>query len=272
MNASAVPDWEVYAVRYASLEQRLRSQNFIARDEHDGPMPMDYYVWLLRAPGRIILVDTGFGEESARRRDRRLRRCPIAALASLGVAPADVTDVIITHLHYDHAGNLGKLPGATFHIQDAEVAYATGRCMCHEPLRHAYDVRDVTDLIRHVYEDRVVFHDGDAQIAPGVAVLRIGGHTGGLQAVRVQTARGCVVLASDASHYYENMEAARPFPIVLDVAAMLEGHRRLRREAESPEHVIPGHDPLVLHRYPQLPGDAHGIALLHRPPLAGGAV
>jgi hypothetical protein len=81
-----------------------------------------------------------------------------------------------------------------------------------------------------------------------------------------------VVLASDASHYYENMEAARPFPIVLDVAAMLEGHRRLRREAESPEHVIPGHDPLVLHRYPQLPGDAHGIALLHRPPLAGGAV
>jgi glyoxylase-like metal-dependent hydrolase (beta-lactamase superfamily II) len=271
VKSDEAPDWEVYAVRYASLEQRQRSQNFIVRDEHDGPMPMDYYVWLLRAPGSVILVDTGFGEASALRRDRRLRRCPIAALASLGIAPDDVTDVIITHLHYDHAGNLDKLPRATFHIQDAEVAFATGRCMCHEPLRHAYDVRDVTDLIRHVYEDRVVFHDGDAEIAPGVSVLRIGGHTGGLQSVRVRTARGRVVLASDASHYYENMESARPFPIVYNVADMLEGHRRLRREADSPDHVVPGHDPLVLQRYPQLPGDAHGIACLHLPPLAGSA-
>lgn len=261
-------DWEIYAVRYASHE-RNRSANFIVRDEHDGPMPMDFYVWLLRAPGRVILVDTGFGAEAAQRRERRLRRCPIAALAALGVSPEAVTDVIITHLHYDHAGNIGKLPRARFHVQDAEVSFATGRCMCHGPLRHAYDVQDVTDLIRHVYADRVQFHDGDADIAPGVSVMLIGGHTQGLQSVRVRTARGTVVLASDASHYYENMEAARPFPIVYNVADMLDGHRRLRREADSAEHVIPGHDPLVLQRYPQVPGDEHGIACLHLPPLAG---
>jgi glyoxylase-like metal-dependent hydrolase (beta-lactamase superfamily II) len=267
MTDAAAPDWEIYAIRYASLA-RQRSQNFIVRDEHDGPMPMDFFVWLLRAPGRVILVDTGFGEEAARRRDRRLRRCPIAALSVLGVAPEDVTDVVITHLHYDHAGNLGKLPRARFHIQDKEVGFATGRCMCHATMRHAYEVQDVTDLVRHVYADRVVFHDGDAGIAPGVNLMLIGGHTQGLQSVRVKTARGQVVLASDASHYYENMEAFRPFPIVYNVADMLDGHRRVRREADSADHVIPGHDPLVLQRYPLVAGDEHGIACLHLPPLA----
>ncbi len=264
---STAPDWEIYAIRYASHE-RTRFTNFIMRDDHDGPMPMDFYVWLLRSPGRLILVDTGFGEQAARERDRQLRRCPIGALASLGVAPGDVTDVVITHLHYDHAGNLGKLPNAVFHIQDAEVDYATGRCMCHAPLRHAYSVQDVTDLIRHVYADRVRFHSGDADVAPGVRLLLIGGHTKGLQSVKVKTARGWVVLASDASHYYENMEKAKPFPIVYNVADMLEGHQRLYREADSPQHLVPGHDPLVLTRYPKWPGDEHGIACLHLPPSA----
>ena len=91
--------------------------------------------------------------------------------------------------------------------------YATGRCMCHAPLRHAYEVEDVVTLVRRVYEDRVVFHDGDAELAPGLRLLKIGGHTKGLQAARAYAAR-LVVLASDASHYYENMERERPFPIV----------------------------------------------------------
>ena len=72
MTDSATPDWEIYALRYASTD-RLRSQNFIVRDEHDGPMPLDFFVWLLRAPGRLVLVDTGFGEESARSRTRPCR-------------------------------------------------------------------------------------------------------------------------------------------------------------------------------------------------------
>src|SRR3546814_14350164 len=85
--------------------------------------------------------------------------------------------------------------------------------MCFEPMRHAYSFDDVVTLVRNVYEDRVVFHDGNAELAPGVSLLKIGGHTKGLQSVRVNTQRGWVVLASDASHYYENMERQRPFQI-----------------------------------------------------------
>jgi glyoxylase-like metal-dependent hydrolase (beta-lactamase superfamily II) len=173
---------------------------------------------------------------------------------------------VLTHLHFDHAGNLGKLPNARFHVQDAEMHYATGRCMCFAAMRHAYSVEDVAELLRKVYAERVSFHDGDAQLMPGVELMLIGGHTRGLQAVRVRTARGWVVLASDASHYYENHEAGRPFPIVQDMEQMLAGQRRLLRMADSPRHVVPGHDPEVLRRYPALPGDPDTVCL-HMAPV-----
>jgi glyoxylase-like metal-dependent hydrolase (beta-lactamase superfamily II) len=260
--------YEVYAIRYGTM-QRNRSDNFIAGDPHDGPMPLDYFVWLLRSPSRTVLVDTGFSAETARVRNRVLDRCPIEALRVLGVEPDSVSDVVLTHLHYDHAGNLPKLPAARFHVQDAEMDYATGRCMCFGVLRHAYAVDDVVELVRKVYADRVVFHAGDATLAPGIELLHIGGHTRGLQSVRVRTARGWVVLASDASHFYENYEGERPFPIVYNVADMLRGHRRLLEAADSPDHVVPGHDPQVLTRYPRWPDDAVGIACLHLTPVEG---
>lgn len=259
--------YEIYAVRYARMP-RLRRDNFLGGDPHDAPMPMDFFVWLLRSSTRRILVDTGFNAKTARARQRDLLRCPIEALAALGVQPGDITDVILTHLHYDHAGNLDKLPNARFHIQDSEVDYATGRCMCHETMRHAYSVDDVVELIRKVYDDRVVFHDGDSQLASGIRLLRIGGHTKGLQSVQVQTGRGMVVLASDASHYYENMERDRPFPIVFSVAEMLQGYTRLAMAADSAEHIVPGHDPRVLAIYPPLSASEPDIAQLHLPPLA----
>ncbi len=120
---TARPDtYEVYAIRYAQMKERTRRDNFIVPiDPHDGPMPMDYFVWLLKSKTRTILVDTGFSAETARIRQRELLRCPIEALAVLGVAPESVQDVVLTHLHYDHAGNLPKLPQARFHLQDAEL-------------------------------------------------------------------------------------------------------------------------------------------------------
>jgi glyoxylase-like metal-dependent hydrolase (beta-lactamase superfamily II) len=107
----------------------------------------------------------------------------------------------------------------------------------------------------------VRFHQGDSELAPGVSLHLIGGHTLGMQAVRVETRRGAIVLASDASHFYANMEQARPFPIVWSVADMVDGYRRLRELAESPAHIVPGHDPLVMERYPAPSGDLAGIVV-----------
>ena len=136
------------------------------------------------------------------------------------------------------------------------------------PISRAYSVEDIVDLVRKVYAHRVAFHAGDAVIAPGVELLHLGGHTKGMQSLRVQTARGPVVLASDASHFYEHHETGRPFVIVYNQGDMLEGHRRLHALAPSQQHIVPGHDPLVLARYPRVPGDEIGIAMLHLAPSA----
>lgn len=250
--------YELYALKYAHHARR-RAENFIGGDPHDGPMPLDYFVWLIRGGGREIVVDTGFSAAMAAKRGRDHLRCPAEALRMLGCEASKVNDVVITHLHYDHVGNFELFPKARLHLQDAEMRYATGRHMARECYGGAYEVEDVVGMVRRVYDGRVQFHDGDDEIAPGVSVHLIGGHTMGLQVVRVATRRGWVVLASDASHFYANMEAVRPFPIVWSVADMVGGYRRLAALADSPAHLIPGHDPLVLERYPAPSSALQGI-------------
>lgn len=259
-----IPNYEVYAIRYATVD-RLASENFLTKDVQDRPMPMDYFVWLIRGGGQVFVVDTGFGEEAARRRRRRLLRSPVEGLAALGVDAAQVQDVVITHLHYDHAGNVGPFANARFHVQDAELAYATGPCMAHGVFRHAFDAGDVAGMVHRLFEGRVRFHSGDATLAPGITLHLVGGHTRGLQVVRVHTERGWVVLASDASHFAANLERRNPFPIFVDLQAMLDGYDRLLSLASSPDHVVPGHDPDVLRRYPVVTG-VGDVACLHASP------
>ncbi len=252
--------FELFALRYATHDRR-RNDNFIGGDPHDGPMPLDYFLWVARGASSVFVIDTGFDAATAHRRGRTLTCEPAEALRRLGVDPAEVADVIVTHLHYDHIGNFALFPKARFHLQDAEMAYATGRHMCHARLRHPYDVDHVAAMVRCVYQDRVRFHAGDAEIAPGLSVHLIGGHTRGLQCVRVRTARGRVVLASDASHHYAHFETRRPFPNVVRVDEMLDGYARLEELASSPRHVIPGHDPLVMRRYPAPSPALEGICV-----------
>jgi glyoxylase-like metal-dependent hydrolase (beta-lactamase superfamily II) len=253
--------FEVYAVRYARHSGRRAAQNFIDGDSHDGFMPLDYFVWAVRGPSGTFVVDSGFDAAAAQERKREFIRCPGDGLRLIGIEPEQVRDVIVTHMHYDHIGNPDLFPQATYHVQDAEMQYCTGRCMCHPVISDVYDIETVTSMVRKVYKRRVSFHDGVAELAPGLTVHKLGGHTRGLQVVRVFTRRGWLVLASDASHLYANMQQQRPFPVVDSVPDMLEGFRTLDRLADAPGNIIPGHDPLVVSQYPS-----------PRPELAGAIV
>jgi glyoxylase-like metal-dependent hydrolase (beta-lactamase superfamily II) len=253
--------YEIYAVRYAHYHERRASENFLGGDPHDGPMPIDYFVWAIVGPDKTYVVDTGFDGAVGKKRGREVLRCPSEGLTMVGVESGHVRDVIITHMHYDHCGNHHLFPDATFHLQDLEMAYVTGRHMCHAPIGQVFEAEDVCAMVRRVFSGRVQFHDGTEELAPGLSVHLIGGHTMGLQAVRVWTRRGWVVLASDASHLYANMEQERPFPILYNLGDMLEGYKTLRRLASSRQHIIPGHDPLVLQRYPVPKRDLEGIAV-----------
>jgi len=224
-------------------------------------MPMDYFVWAIVGDARTWVVDTGFGEPDASVRGRRLVRSVTDALASIGVDAATVTDVIVTHLHYDHIGGHAQFPSARFHVQDREVAFATGRHMTHRAINHAFTPAHIAELVLLVHAGRVVFHDGDDDLAPGLSLHHLGGHTDGLQIVRVRTVAGWLVLASDATHYYENIESGRPFPVVFDVGAVLAGFATIRRLADGPALIVPGHDPLVLERFEPAGAGLDGLAV-----------
>jgi glyoxylase-like metal-dependent hydrolase (beta-lactamase superfamily II) len=252
--------YEILAIKYGEFSARRRADSFIMADDHDAPHPIAYFVWLVRNANRSILVDCGFEEKEAAKRGRRISHPPAGALEMLGVPASRIDQLVVSHLHYDHAGTLADFPGARIHIQAAEMAYATGPCMCHAHLRHPFTGDHVCEMVRSVYSGRVVFHDGDGEVAPGITVHKIGGHSRGLQCVRVMTASGPVVLASDSSHFYENFEMGKVFPITVDIENVLKGYDRLRALAASPRHIVPGHDPLVLQRYPALNSQTKGIA------------
>lgn len=258
--AEALEPYEVYAVKYAQRDA-VRADHFIFSDAHDVPMPMDYFLWAIVGRNRTFVVDTGFCPEEAVKRGRDHVRSPAEALRHIGVNAETAEEVILTHMHYDHCGNLEQFPKAKFYLQDREMAFATGRYMREDVLRRSFAVQYVTELVRALYDDRVDFVDGVREIAPGISLHHVGGHTDGLQVVRVWTQRGWMVLASDATHFYDNINRTNPFPVVFNVGHMLEAYRTLAALADGPENIIPGHDPLVMQRFPAASKETEGVAV-----------
>ena len=156
--------YAVHAIRYGSHE-RTAAQNFIGGDPHETASNLDYYVWLVSNRDRTLVVDTGFTREEAARRERNVFQEPAEGLARLGIEAARIEDVVITHMHYDHAGSLGAFPKARLHIQDDEMAYCTGRYMAHECFGMPYSTEHVIEMVRAVFAKRVAFHRGDEEIA-----------------------------------------------------------------------------------------------------------
>lgn len=254
------PNFEVYAVRYAHREAR-RDEHFYGHDPHDGPMPMDYFVWAAVSSDHTVVVDTGFSAEVAARRGREHLRRPADGLGALGIDCARVPHVILTHLHYDHIGNLEDFPAATFVIQEEEMAFWTGRYAGREQFRTLIEANDVLYLVHENFRGRLRFVAGTQEIVPGIEVHRTGGHSAGLQIVRAKTERGSVVLASDATHFYANIGEDHPYSIVSDLAQMYGAFDLVRSLADSPEHVVPGHDPLVMRRFPPAREGLEGVAV-----------
>ncbi len=240
---------EVFAIKYAG-HSRLSSESFLFGDPHDMMMDFNYYVWAIRGPHGVFVVDTGFDEKGAAERQRKISKPVGEGLKLLGIDPDSVRNVIITHMHWDHTGNYELFPNARYHVQDCEMAYATGRCMCHTTMRIPFRADDVVSIVRKVFADRVTFHDGAGELAPGITVHKIGGHSMGLMCVRVKTRRGYVVISSDATHLYRHLDEGKVFPITYNVAETIEGYQTLKRLASSRQHVIPGHDAMVMDLYP----------------------
>jgi len=245
--------YEVYALKYA--ERDTTACQFFYREASHERLTLHYYVWLILGGPHPVLVDTGFLEDEARQRGMRDYISPAAMVARAGVAPGDVPLVLVTHLHYDHWQGHSLFPNAEFWVQRDEVAFWTGPWGRWDAFAQSANAEALARLVTLTYAGRVRILDGDREVLPGLRVHRLGGHTAGLQIVTVDTPRGRVVLTSDASHFYRNVETGQPVQIVTSLPDMLRGFETIRALASADGLVVAGHDPAVADRFkPVEPG------------------
>ncbi len=249
--AQSNPRYEIYAIRYATLPD-FPVAELVAGADPVRKLDIAMMIWLVRGNGRNILVDSGFYH------DRFFKEWrvndftkPSDALKPLGLKPEDITDVVVTHMHWDHADGVDLFPNARIWIQKDELQYYAGEAWQSKDTHGGIDPEDVLTLVRLNMMGRVGMVNGDAQeILPGVTCYIGGRHTYASQYVGVNTSAGTVVLASDNMYLYENLEKHVPIAATLDAVSNLRAQDRMKQLAAGSGLIIPGHDPAVMAKFP----------------------
>lgn len=248
----AQPIYEVYAIRYATLKD-FSVGGLVAGEDRSRKMDIAMMFWLIKGSGHNILFDCGFY------RDQFMRQWhpadyekPSVAIERAGLKAADITDVIISHIHWDHADGFDLFPNAKIWIQKDEIEYYAGEAWSGKK-RTAADPDDIVGLVKLNTQGRVGLVNGDAQeILPGITAYIGGKHTFQSQFIGVKTAGGTVVLASDNVYLYENIEKHKPIAATLDADSNLRAQDRMKDIASNPKLILPGHDPAVMKNFAEI--------------------
>jgi glyoxylase-like metal-dependent hydrolase (beta-lactamase superfamily II) len=249
--AQPKPQYEVYAIRYATIAD-FPVSSLVAGADRSRKMDIAMMVWLVRGNGHNILVDSGFY------RDQFIKQWhpkdfvkPSEAIARLGLKPEDITDVVITHMHWDHADGMDLFPKARIWLQKDELEYYAGAAWQSRNTHGGIDPDDILAAVKLNTQGRVTLVNGDAQeILPGVTCYLGGKHTYASQYLGINTAQGTVVLASDNMYLYENLDKHAAIAQTLDAESNLRAQDRMKQLAADPRLIIPGHDPAVMTRFP----------------------
>jgi glyoxylase-like metal-dependent hydrolase (beta-lactamase superfamily II) len=262
---SAAPARQVLAVKYGHrVTSRSESYlNFRLYGEPDADLDIDYYFWVIRDVAGVVLVDTGFTPEAGDRRGRNHYTTPAQVLPSLGIGVDDVTAIVVTHAHWDHTGNVRQFPRAQVVMTEAEYAFWTSPLARRAHFAAHSEPDEIALLAQAKLQDRLTLFTGSYPLAPGIELTEVGGHTPGQLIATVATpgGNGTVVLASDALHFYEEVERDRPFAILADLPAMYRAYDTLAQlESQPSTRLVAGHDPLVRTRFapyagPGMPGE-----------------
>jgi len=256
--------YEVTIVKYGT-RSTTRGEvylNYPLYEESDAPIEMDYFFWIARNRERTVVIDTGFSPTGGRARNRTLLADVSSLLLQFGANPADSPTVVLTHAHYDHAGNLDLFPTSDVVMAERELAFWTSPHARRTMFAHLFDDEGLASVQKVRSEGRLQLFEGAIDLAPGIEVVEVGGHTPGQSVVKVRTCEGTVLVASDAVHYYEEYERDMLFVSVADLPDMYAAFDYIRELMNSGQvdHLVAGHDPGTLSRFRPSTGEYGHLA------------
>lgn len=250
-SGNATPDYTIQAIRYASSVDNAADMVMGAPKEQ---INIAWIVWLVRGGGRNILFDSGYHRDTFAHYfhpEKYMR--PDEAVKLAGVQPDEITDVVISHAHWDHLGGIDLFPKATVWIQEEEYRYYTGPAWQPGGDHGGIDPVDVQELVKLNTEGRVHLINGDnIEIFPGIRAYTGGHHTYASQYLRVD-GNPPFVLASDNCYLYRNLtehKASATFSKADWPANIQNQARMIQLAGGNPDRVIPGHDAVEFEKYP----------------------
>ncbi len=253
------PEYEIYALKYGGpLYRKVAVVMWNSGWDQDGPV--NYYVWAIKAKnGETIVVDTGSSPAQGAARQIPGFVDPVEVLSRLDVTAANVSKVVITHMHWDHVGNiegyLQAFPKAKFYVQKREVDFCVKNPLSQrKPIAILFDPLASKVVGGMAGSDRLVIVDGDYNLAPGVDLFLAPGHTLGLQVVRVTTAKGPAIVGSDCAHVFRGYREDTGSVFIMDMPAWLLSFDKVKSKAAI-DLIFPGHDILMSENYPKVAQD-----------------
>ena len=244
------PAYQVYALKYGRQATPIpKSVVYYRYDIYnlpDADLAMDYFTWVIIGGGRCIVVDTGCSQRVAQQRGIDYFGSPLAGLRMLDIDAGDVTDVVISHLHHDHAGTTMDYPNARVYVNEREIAFWTGRALGRAQFRDLVELRDIFGVVQLTHEGRLEHTKDGQQLLPGIRLHLTPGHTPGHQVVEIATPEGSLVLAADAVHFYDQLIENWPHVSFTDMHAVYDSYERLLELARGDLYrIVPGHDPAI---------------------------
>ena len=254
-----MPVHQIYALKYAGPV--TSSGAFLMwQCDWDVTARRNYYFWCLTGGPEPVVIDTGMSPDGAEARNLPNYVSPAEMLARLGVEAGRVKHVILTHLHFDHAGGIDLFPGAKVYCQRAEYDFWLHDPIARRPMFSFFLDQTTRDSLVSLHDSgRLELIDGDAEVFSGVQCLLAPGHSPGLQAVAVETGRGTAVLGSDSGHVFQNFRDNWPSSLAVDQIALLKTFDKLKAHASETDLLFPGHDVLLAENFPQ---KAEGVTRL----------
>ena len=249
--------WEVFAIDYG---RSTYSRAKLIDGETGGREPFAWTSWVIRGPDRLIVVDTGFASQDVAKKWKIEGFVPVPELlSSWGVTADEVTDVVVTHAHWDHMGNLGAFPTSRVWIQREAYEWAKSRLSEERPERSGMRLKDFEQVELAMATHRLLRPHGDREIATGVTLHTGGGHTPGIQWVEVEDGPRTIVLASDIAYLYENIKTPIAASSTTNGEADLTQINLMKNTAKPPHLLLPGHDPKVFDTFPAVARRVHEV-------------